>query len=249
MRRYVSLYLAGLFFYITYPMAPPWMASRDGYIPGDRVSRLTGRGWEPIGLEHFQQWLSRLGNQVAAMPSLHAATAALIAFYGIARLRSRWRYLLIGYPLAMGFMLVYYGEHYVVDIVAGWLLAGFIMWACTSWERGGVVRRVPLAANAAVLAAPRGDAAGRQAPVGAGFLGWLRTIPGVIVPTVLVLLVIVGLMGSWYSAVPALLIVLGFLGWLTAAVWPEVTATDRRVRVGVLVAVAALLVVQLVTSV
>lgn len=239
MRRYVSLYLAGLFFYITYPMAPPWMASRDGYVPGDGISRLTGRGWEPIGLEHFQQWLSRLGNEVAAMPSLHAATAALIACYGIARLRSRWRFLLIGYPLAMGFMLVYYGEHYVVDIVAGWALAGFIMWAFTDWERGGVLRRVPPAANAAILAVPAPHVT-VSAPT-TGTLGRLRTVPALIVPSVLIVLVVVGVMGSWYSAVPALLIALGFLGWLTAELWHELGRPARQVRVGVLCALGVLL--------
>ena len=91
MRRYVTLYMAGLLVYITYPMAPPWMASRDGYVDGPTVVRITGRGWDELNIEHFHQWLSRMGNQVAAMPSLHAGTAALIAFYGIARLRSRWR--------------------------------------------------------------------------------------------------------------------------------------------------------------
>jgi membrane-associated phospholipid phosphatase len=151
MRRYVSLYIAGLFFYITYPMAPPWLASRDGYLSGEPVSRITGRGWSVIGLEHFQQWLSRLGNQVAAMPSLHAATAALIAFYGIAHLRSRWRYVLLLYPTAMGFMLVYYAEHYVVDILAGWVLAVVVIWACSNWERGGVLRRGLVAANDTIL--------------------------------------------------------------------------------------------------
>src|SRR6185436_8039530 len=86
MRRYIALYMSALLFYITYPMAPPWMASRDGYVEGNTVIRLTGRGWSVIGLEHFQQVLSKLGNQVAAMPSLHAGTAALVAFFAIARL-------------------------------------------------------------------------------------------------------------------------------------------------------------------
>ena len=35
MRRYIALYMAALLFYITYPMAPPWMASRDGYVEGN----------------------------------------------------------------------------------------------------------------------------------------------------------------------------------------------------------------------
>ena len=33
----------------------------------------------------------------------------------------RWRPLLIAYPLAMAFTVVYTGEHYVVDVLLGWL--------------------------------------------------------------------------------------------------------------------------------
>jgi hypothetical protein len=238
MRRYVSLYIAGLFFYITYPMAPPWMASDDGYLSGQEVSRITSRGWEVIGLEHFQQWLSRLGNQVAAMPSLHAATAVLVALYGVSRLRSRWRYLLLGYPLAMSFMLVYYGEHYVVDIVAGAVLAVLIMWGCSNWERGGLTRRVPVAANAAVLGRP-GDpdhpdrAASPQ-------LARLRRLPPLVVPCVLLALSAVGVLGSWYAAIPALLIVGGFVAWVTRSRAATADVADEAAQRSRLFALAAL---------
>ena len=62
-------------------------------------------------------------NNVAAMPSLHAAFALLIVLY-LWRLVPRWwRPLLALYPLAMAFSLVYSGEHYVVDCIAGWVYA------------------------------------------------------------------------------------------------------------------------------
>jgi membrane-associated phospholipid phosphatase len=35
-----------------------------------------------------------------------------------------WRTALLGYVLLMAVALVYTGEHYVVDVVAGWLTAG-----------------------------------------------------------------------------------------------------------------------------
>ena len=64
-------------------------------------------------------------NDVAAMPSLHAAFALLFSLY-LWRLVPRWwRPLLALYPLAMTFALVYSGEHYVVDCVAGWVYAVF----------------------------------------------------------------------------------------------------------------------------
>jgi membrane-associated phospholipid phosphatase len=57
------------------------------------------------------------------MPSLHAAYALLIALF-LWRLVSRpWRVGLVAYPLAMAFALVYTGEHYVSDVLVGWLYA------------------------------------------------------------------------------------------------------------------------------
>jgi membrane-associated phospholipid phosphatase len=57
------------------------------------------------------------------MPSMHAAAAALVAafFWGGATWWGRLG--LVLYPLAMGFALVYTAEHYVVDVVAGGLVA------------------------------------------------------------------------------------------------------------------------------
>jgi membrane-associated phospholipid phosphatase len=40
----------------------------------------------------------------------------------------RKRVLLVAYPLAMAFTLVYTGEHFVIDIVMGWLYAAATFW-------------------------------------------------------------------------------------------------------------------------
>jgi hypothetical protein len=134
MRRYLVINFSALAIYFVYPMAPPWLASKDGYVDA-HLPRLTGRGWDDIGLGGFHVLLAKVGNPVAAMPSLHGGIAMLIALYGISRLRSAWRWLLLVYPLMMGFALVYYAEHYVLDILAGWLLAGVVMIGCGWWER------------------------------------------------------------------------------------------------------------------
>ncbi len=142
MRRYLSLNILALVVYITYPMAPPWMAAQDGIISSD-IARITGRGWYDLSASGgFHHKLSAVGNPVAAMPSLHTAIAVFVAVYAITRLRSRWRWLLLLYPLAMSFMLVYYAEHYVIDIVAGFVAAGLVLWGCQVWERW---RQVPAA--------------------------------------------------------------------------------------------------------
>jgi hypothetical protein len=135
MRRYVALNFAALVVYVFYPMAPPWMAGRDGYVGGEPIHRLTSRGWEDLGLSRVPLVLFGLSNKVAAMPSLHAAVACFVAAYGIWRLRSALRWVLVLYPLAMGTALVYDGEHYVVDVLAGFALTALVMAGCRSWER------------------------------------------------------------------------------------------------------------------
>ena len=134
MRRYLAISFGALAVYILYPMAPPWMASEEGWLDAD-VTRITGRGWADIGLDRIDLILHGVGNPVAAMPSLHAGITFLIAGYGIQRLHSRWRWLLALYPLAMSTALVYYAEHYVIDVIAGGALALVVLVVCQWWER------------------------------------------------------------------------------------------------------------------
>ena len=121
MRRWFCLSLAGLVTYFLYPMAPPWWAAGHGLTPP--IDRISTRGWHAIGL-HGTGNVLQLGqvaaNPVAAMPSLHAAFALfVVAFFLPVTARRLWP-LLLAYPLAMGFTLVYSGEHYVIDALVGW---------------------------------------------------------------------------------------------------------------------------------
>jgi hypothetical protein len=133
LRRYLTLLYAGLAIYVVYPMAPPWMAARDGYLP--EVHRITSRGWSEIDLHRQTMIMWGMGNKVAAMPSLHAGIAFLVAFWFVSRLRSPWRWLVLLYPLAMSLALVYFAEHYVVDTIAGAVLSLLVMVGVARWER------------------------------------------------------------------------------------------------------------------
>jgi membrane-associated phospholipid phosphatase len=65
----------------------------------------------------------RYANNVAAVPSLHTAFATLVAVFMMPK-RADWlRALPAIYPLAMAFALVYTGEHYVFDVVLGFVYA------------------------------------------------------------------------------------------------------------------------------
>jgi membrane-associated phospholipid phosphatase len=124
---------AGFATYAAFPAVPPWMASDRGHLGQvDRVVR-----WVSVDapVDFFGSiWESgaRYANDVAAMPSLHAAYALLIALFFWPLVGPGWRAGLMAYAVAMGFALVYTGEHYVSDVLAGWLYAG-IAFAAVTW--------------------------------------------------------------------------------------------------------------------
>jgi membrane-associated phospholipid phosphatase len=134
-RRVIALAVAGLATYILFPAAPPWYAAQVGVI--EPVMRASGRGWYWLHINHAGNLLDegqRASNDVAAMPSLHAAYATIIALFVIHATRSRWRWLMVAYPAIMGLALVYTAEHYVIDIVLGVVFAVIVDRLCTIWE-------------------------------------------------------------------------------------------------------------------
>ncbi len=123
--RYVCLWIglsfAALATYAIYPASPPWLASRGGFLP--HVVRITPKLTRSLGVDLSRVMDSqKYVNKVAAVPSLHAATALLIALF-FWSWTVRWRWLLVLYPLAMAVSLVYLGEHYVSDVLLGWIYA------------------------------------------------------------------------------------------------------------------------------
>ena len=107
------------------------------------MQRLSGLGWRVLGLDFLDTVQSRgqqEGNTVAAMPSLHAGAATLVAAFFWAGRGPLARLLLLAYPLAMAFALVLTGEHYVVDVLVGILLAALAVLTVT-WSGRWVARR------------------------------------------------------------------------------------------------------------
>jgi membrane-associated phospholipid phosphatase len=159
MRRLLAISYGALAIYVLYPMAPPWWAAQYGHVSED-LPRITGRGWEDIGIERLNLLLGGVGNKVAAMPSLHAGIAFLVAAYAVWRLSSPWRWLLLAYPLAMGVALVYYAEHYVIDVVAGFALALVVLVGCAWWDRVRPPRVASAAAAPARVSPPSASPTG-----------------------------------------------------------------------------------------
>ena len=116
--------------------------SQDG--ANSWIERIVGRGWGKLNL-HSASALIDQGqasvNLVAAIPSLHAGLSAAIAVFLWNRVQRRWRPVLVAYPLTMAFTLVYTAEHYVVDILLGWVLAAVVLTALARWDAMRAARR------------------------------------------------------------------------------------------------------------
>ena len=116
----LAMAVLGLATYIGYPMAPPWLAAEID-VTGP-IKRISGMGWEYVHLDAVSSLLQSSqasSNPVAAMPSLHAGYAALCAAFFVRRTGLLRNVLLVGYPVLMGFAVVYTGEHYVIDVIVG----------------------------------------------------------------------------------------------------------------------------------
>jgi hypothetical protein len=137
----VGLSAAGLVTYVLYPAAPPWLAAKDGVI--EPIRRLSGAGWEVLGLPRAGALLADSQgqvNQVAALPSLHTGFAVLVCLVLLPVARRTWQRVgLIAYAVLMPVVLVWSGEHYVVDTLLGAAYAGGVVGAAAlvrrAWER------------------------------------------------------------------------------------------------------------------
>jgi hypothetical protein len=117
------LTLLGCVTFVVFPAAPPWLASDEGLV--EPTTRLMGDLWAWFGIEPTEGVVGtgyRYANDVAAVPSLHAALSLLVVL--VVWPRRAWaRVLVAAYPLAMAFAIVYTAEHYVVDALLGWIYA------------------------------------------------------------------------------------------------------------------------------
>jgi membrane-associated phospholipid phosphatase len=102
------------------------------------VQRMPTRGLGVLHL-HYAQAVIKTGqvsvDAVAAVPSLHAGGIMLFTIFFWSRVNRFWKALLALYNPVMAFALVYSAEHYVVDIVAGWLVAAGVAAGWTYLER------------------------------------------------------------------------------------------------------------------
>jgi PAP2 superfamily len=97
--------LVGLLGFWLLPTAPPWMFPDKGFVDG---------------VNHSSALLQTFGNSYAAMPSLHAADALIVAWFMVSTSRTIWAKALWSlWPLWVWFCVIATANHYVLDVLAG----------------------------------------------------------------------------------------------------------------------------------
>ena len=121
-----STFDIGVIGYWVIPTAPPWYAAERGLMDDGRTPEVR-RMMVEYGEQFWKSGWAPLygllgGNPLAAMPSLHFATSVTAAHVlsdtGKVAGVLGWTY-----AATLGVALVYLGEHYVVDLAAGAVLA------------------------------------------------------------------------------------------------------------------------------
>lgn len=126
------------------PTAPPWYAASEASAvmhEPPHVRRMMVEYGEFFWQDGWGSLYSVLGgNPLAAMPSLHFATSVMAAMI-LSEVGPLPGAVGFSYAATLGFALVYLGEHYVVDLIAGAALTGAV------WRLGP--RAAPLLQRAA----------------------------------------------------------------------------------------------------
>jgi membrane-associated phospholipid phosphatase len=107
----------GLLGYVLMPTAPPWM------YPGLFTD----------GVNHSTGLVNAMANPYAAMPSLHAADALIVGIFLFRACRHRWAKALWAlWPAWVWFCVMATANHYLVDVLAG-ILVALIALKTVSW--------------------------------------------------------------------------------------------------------------------
>ena len=163
-RAVVITSVSALVIFMLVPTAPPWYADeRAGLLP--HIDRIAVRGLDSIGLHPAGELVSSgraFSNEVAAIPSLHTGFAVLVSLFLFSVLPRTWRWwatpLLVLYPVAMIVVLVYSGEHYVIDGIFGAILAAGVWFGLRRYDQWRKQRKDRAAYESSTAAETGGSA-------------------------------------------------------------------------------------------
>ena len=121
--------IIGFIIYYIYPAAPPWYVQNYGFdlhigVSGNRAG--LERFDNLIGIPVFKAIYNKNANVLAAMPSLHSAYPVVVLYYAFKkRVNILTKILLVIFLFGIWFSAVYSSQHYIIDVLAGFLVAIF----------------------------------------------------------------------------------------------------------------------------
>jgi len=119
---YSLLFFAAFVTFLIFPAAPPWLAAQNHYI--HNVIRVSSYVWASMGIHDFPSVYNHIAaNPVAAVPSLHSACSTLFSIFIFKLYGKKWGLASLLYPILIYIGVVYEGEHYFFDVIAGIIYA------------------------------------------------------------------------------------------------------------------------------
>ncbi len=125
---YLLVFFGAFLTFLAFPAAPPWLASQNHYI--EPIARVSSSVWFSLGIHNFPSLYNHIApNPVAAVPSLHSACATLLSIFIFKLYGRRWGLVSLIYPVLIYVGVVYEGEHYAFDVIAGisYAAAGYLV--------------------------------------------------------------------------------------------------------------------------
>jgi membrane-associated phospholipid phosphatase len=148
---FLTLNLLGWLIWLYYPAAPPWYVDDYGLQSSIREVGSSAAGLlrfdALLGVPLAASFYAKSANVFGAMPSLHVGYATLVAC-ALAPLGGWLRTGALAFALSMAFSAVYLRHHYLLDVLAGVLLALAVVGASRAirWLVSSARAAVPRAA-------------------------------------------------------------------------------------------------------
>jgi membrane-associated phospholipid phosphatase len=120
----VGMCLTAFILFLVVPTAPPWYAANQHVLSGV-ADLIRSQHTLPAAVSPLYSQLDP--NSTAAFPSLHAAFPTL-GWLALRRVYPRGSWILFGWALLVFVSVVFLGEHYVIDVIGGVVLAAATWW-------------------------------------------------------------------------------------------------------------------------
>lgn len=135
LRAFTVLNFSAIVVYLLLPVAPPWWVSLNEF--AQPTVELVGQANMGAAMQGvlIQGMISNASQWFAAVPSLHGAYPVLLLLLSSWIRGRRARAWIAAYGCAMWAATVVLNQHYIIDLIAGALLAVVAWWAAGLWRR------------------------------------------------------------------------------------------------------------------